>query len=154
MDALAVAGLAVAGVLTGATAWTDWRRRRIPHWIPASLLALWGLCALFAPEVLPGSPLMGLICGAVGLGVGFVLYSTGWLAGGDGKLLATMGLWLGPGDFGLALLGGSALMVVLLLPAFAGAGAVAYRRRGIPFACAVAPPTVVLLGARCAGLLA
>ena len=94
-----------------------------------------------------------LLAGAVGLGVGFILYSVGWLGGGDGKLLATMGLWLGSGDLGLALLGGSALMVVLLVPAFAGAGAAGYRRRGIPFACAVAPPAVVLLGARCAALV-
>lgn len=148
MCLLAVVLLPAAGLLTAATAWTDWRCRRIPDWISVALLVLWGLSAVFAPEVLGGPRTDGLVCGAVGLAVGFVLYSVGWLGGGDGKLLGLVGLWLGPGNFGLALLGGSALMAVLMVPAFAGARAAEYRKRGIPFACALAPPTVLLLANR------
>lgn len=146
--------LCVAAVLVGAM-WTDWRYRRIPHWMWAALLILWGSVALLEPAALRGTPMGGLICGAGGLALGFALYATGWLGGGDGKLLGATALWLSPGDFGLALLGASALLLVLWVSARAsgGLGGVDFRNRGIPFACAFAPPTVVILGARVAELV-
>ena len=146
--------LCVGAVLVGAM-WTDWRCRRIPHWMWATLLVLWAVSASLEPQVLGGTPTAGLICGAGGLALGFALYAGGWLGGGDGKLLAVTGLWLSPQDFGLALLGASGLLLLLWAPACAGRGpcGVDFRNRGIPFACAVAPPAVVILGARFADLV-
>ena len=148
-------GLLCVGVVMVCAMWTDWMRRRIPHWICATLLVLWGLAALLEPQVLGDTPMAGLISGASGLALGFALYAPGWLGGGDGNLLGVTGLWLSPADFGLALLGASALLLLLWVPAWASGGAsgVDFRNRGIPFACVLVPPTVVMLGARLAELV-
>lgn len=155
MDAFEFAVLSSAGALTATTAWTDWQRRQISLWTLAALLVLWGLSALVVPHVLGGPWAESLCCGAGGLALGFGLYAVGWLGGGDGKLLGVTGLWLGPQDFGLALLGASLLLLVLWVPASAGVGVRGgdFRNRGIPFACALTPPTVVILAARLAELL-
>lgn len=66
--------------------------------IPNRLIV--ALATLFVPfAVVTGMPfwLMGLHAGtgAVLLLVGFGLFSLGWIGGGDAKLLAAAGLWLG-----------------------------------------------------------
>ena len=146
MDLAASCALGAAAV-AAASAWTDWRSRAVPLWIPAVLAGLWTATAVAAPGALGGSAWAGLVCAAAALAVGFVFYALGWLGGGDGKLLGALALWLGPHDLGFALIGGAVLLAALALPALAGR-AVEFRRRGIPFACAVAPPAVVLLVAR------
>lgn len=152
MDVPAVAALGACAALVAASAWTDWRRREIPHAFLIAMLALWVLAAFAAPGALGAAPLAGLVCGGVALLLGYAMYAFGAFGGGDGKLLAAAALWLGPGDIGLALLGAAALLLAFRVRAFA-AGAGALRSRGIPFACALAPPTAALLLHRGAELL-
>lgn len=146
MGMMASATLWTAIALVAVAMWTDARRREIPHWATGGLLAAWGVAAALARPALGGTVVAALICGAVGLGLGALCYAFGWLGGGDGKLLAALGLWLGPGDMGFALLAGAGLLLLLYVAARSGAGGM--RQRGIPFACAVAPPAAVLLATR------
>ena len=127
--------------------WTDVKHREVPHWIIGTLVSLWALTAIFAPEALNGGPLSGIACGAAVLIVGFVLHALGWLGGGDGKLLAAMAMWLGPADLGLALLATGLFGIVLALPALLRLSTL-FRDRGIPYACAIAPPAATILAAR------
>lgn len=133
---------AVAAIAAGA-AWADWRRRRIPQWPAAVIAAGWAVTVLAAAPLLGGPPVAGLACGALVLAVGAVPWRASWLGGGDVKLAAALGLWLGPLDFGLALLGAGTLTLVLAGSAFALGGDLA--RRGLPLACALAPPAAGLL---------
>lgn len=127
--------------------WTDVKHREVPHWIIGTLIALWVPVAVFAPEALNGDPAMGIVCGAVALFVGFVLHTLGWLGGGDGKLLAALAMWLGPADLGPALLATGAFGLLLALPALLRASAL-FRDRGVPYACAIAPPAAAILAFR------
>ena len=142
----AIATLVGAVALASVPVWTDLKHRRIPHWVHGALVALWLQAAFFAPQALGAQPLAGLVCGLAGLGLGFGLYACGWLGGGDGKLLAVLAMWLGPADIGLALLATAVLGLALVLRArFRDA---AWRRRGIPFALAIAPPAATVFAAR------
>ena len=127
--------------------WTDVKRREVPHWVIGTLVALWVLAAVMAPEALNGDPIMGLACGAAVLVVGFCLHALGWLGGGDGKLLAALAMWLGPADLGLALLA-TGLFGLLLALAALPRRSTRFRDRGIPYACAIAPPAAAILAAR------
>lgn len=133
---------AVAAILA-ITALCDWRRRCFPHWPAAVLSAGWAVAAVSSADLLGGPPLAGLACAALALVAGGALWRAGWVGGGDVKLAAALGLWLGPLDFGLALLAAGALTLVLAGPAFALGGDLS--RRGLPLACAMAPPGAVLL---------
>ena len=142
--------LAVAVAAVAATAlWSDWRRRTVPHWVVATLLGLWLWACVFAPD----SPALGTgllasaLCGAGALLAGFALHALGWLGAGDGKLLAVMVLWLGPGDLSLALFGTVVIGLVLLTVAWARPEG-EFRTRGIPFAWAIVPPSATVLLAR------
>ena len=132
-------------------AYADWQYRRIPHWQPATLVVCWVVATVATrPDLLVSSLLTGLACGALALFAGAAFRWVGWLGGGDVKLLAALALWLGPLDFGLALLAAGVLTLILAGPAFALAGDMA--RRGLPLACAIAPPAAVLLLWRAADL--
>lgn len=146
------AALVAATAALVAAAWTDTRRRRIPHWPAAVLVAAWGVAAVVAPTALGAAALAGAACGAGALGVGAALWASGWLGGGDVKLAGALGLWLGPADFGLALVGAGVLMLAMLATAFALGGDLA--RRGLPVAGALAVPAATLLVHRGAGLSA
>ena len=149
MDITANAALWTAALLVAVTAWTDWRRREIPHWTTGALVAVWGVAALAARPALGTSVAVGLVCGVVGLAFGAVLYACGWLGGGDAKLLGALALWLGPWEVGFALLATAVLLVLLVAMARRSGD---LKERGIPFACACAPPAAVLLAARAVGL--
>jgi prepilin peptidase CpaA len=74
----------------------DVRQRRIPNWLTFGLI-LSGL-ARAAAFGIPGGPanaLAGLLAGAA---VPLVLFILGALGGGDVKLLAGIGAWVGPRD--------------------------------------------------------
>ena len=142
----AIVTLTSGAALALVAMWTDMQRREIPHWILGALVALWLQAAFLAPEALNANPLAGLGCGAVGLLLGFGLYSCGWLGGGDGKLLAVLAMWLGPADVGFALLATAVLGLLLAIGALAGTKA--WRARGIPFALAIAPPAATVFAAR------
>jgi len=89
----------------------------IPNWISLALLAAFFPVALIAGFSLPA---FGLALGVGGLAliVGVVMFSLGWIGGGDAKMFAVCGLWLGwqaalPFMMWTALAGG-ALAVALL----------------------------------------
>ena len=146
------AGILWAAVLVVlSTAWTDWHRREIPHWTTFALVAGWFVVAFAVPQGLGGTVSGALLCAAAGLATGLGLYSFGLLGGGDGKLLAVLGLWLGPLDFGFALLAGAGLLALFVVAARADQGH-SFHARGIPCACALAPPAAVLLASRAVGL--
>jgi prepilin peptidase CpaA len=87
MCAPVLALLVVAAVI-------DWRTRRIPNWLTFTLV-LSGLAQSFMPHavVSPGNALLGLL---TGFALTFALYALGAVGGGDVKLLAGIGAWLGP----------------------------------------------------------
>ena len=82
---------------------------------------------------------------------GFGFHALGWLGGGDGKLLATLALWLGPTHLGLWLLGTATIGLALAMTALAFRNG-DFRTRGIPFAWAMVPPAAMLLLSRAADL--
>ena len=80
--------------LVGWAAATDWRCRRIPNWLTFSL-ALGGLVqsVAFGATCTPGDSVLGLL---VGFSLTFILFALRAVQGGDVKLLAGVGAWLGP----------------------------------------------------------
>jgi prepilin peptidase CpaA len=82
--------------LLGWAAVQDLRTRRIRNWLTLSL-AFSGLLVSFVPHggISPMQALLGLL---VGFAIPFVLFALGALGGGDVKLLAGIGAWIGPGD--------------------------------------------------------
>ena len=144
---LGVAVLCCCVLVSLVAVWTDVKHREVPHWIIGTLVSLWVLTAIFAPEALNGEPVMGIVCGGAVLILGFLLHALGWLGGGDGKLLAAMAMWLGPADLGLALLATGLFGLLLALPALFRISTL-FRDRGIPYACAIAPPAATILAIR------
>ena len=81
------------GLLTWAAA-VDVRERRIPNWLTFSLmLAGLGQSFTWARTVSPSDAFLGLL---TGFGLTFALFALGAVGGGDVKLLAGIGAWLGP----------------------------------------------------------
>jgi prepilin peptidase CpaA len=100
-------------------AWVDYKSRRIPNAISVGGLAL----ALILRAPLGWGPVVdGLLGAALGLGLALPLFFAGGLGGGDVKLLAAVGAFMGPGQ-----LLGACLLIALLGGAFALADA---ARRG------------------------
>lgn len=108
--------LAIAGAVF------DFLTLRIPNW----LNALIGVSFLIAALVF-GMPwsLMGvhLLCGLILLCVGFALFAANLIGGGDAKMLAAIGLWVGfeqlvPFLIYMSLAGGLLAIAMLLLQRF------------------------------------
>ena len=130
-------GYAVVSDLTG---------RWVPDSVPLALLALF---ALYAVTVGPAAPVWThIVIGAVLLLLGFVLFALGGLGGGDGKLMAVAGLWVGPYDLTLFLVGLGLLSLCLALFALLPFDRTRRLRSNLPFAVAIAPPAIVLLALR------
>jgi prepilin peptidase CpaA len=97
----------LVGLFTLAAAAVDLYMRRVPNYltVPAALIGL----AYHA--VAPGG--QGLLFALAGFAIGFLLLLLPWILGGGGmgdvKLLAALGMWLGP-LFILVAFGGSALI--------------------------------------------
>jgi prepilin peptidase CpaA len=87
----------------------DWRTRRIPNWLTFTLV-LSGL-AVNSTGLGPVSGLEGLLGFFVGFGVLLVLFLLCALRGGDVKLMAGVGAWMGP----------ETVMKVILLETLIGA---------------------------------
>ena len=122
--------------------------RRVPNAIPIALLLLFAGYALTGAAGAAREVWLCIGIGAVLLGAGFVLYLSGRFGAGDAKLIATAGVWVGPGDlslflFGLAggafALGAFALLPIERLRAL---------RSELPFAVAIAPPAMAVMIAR------
>ena len=96
-----------------AAAWVDARTRRIPNALTFALAAA-GLAYAFTGGSIvgPGGAALGLVAG---FGLLVVPYAIGAMGGGDVKLLAAVGAWLGPaGALGVvvvAALAGAAIAV-------------------------------------------
>jgi prepilin peptidase CpaA len=74
--------------------YTDITRYRIPNWLCLALAALFPVAQLIATDPAPWIP--HLLTAAALLAVGLIMFIPGLLGGGDAKLLAVCGLWLGP----------------------------------------------------------
>jgi prepilin peptidase CpaA len=82
------------GLLTWAAA-VDLRARHIPNWITFSLI-LAGFAQSFTWVRTVGGPADALLGFLTGFGLTLILYLLGGMGGGDVKLLAGLGAWLGP----------------------------------------------------------
>lgn len=98
----------------------DSRTRRIRNWLTVSLM-LGGLAQSFTPggTVSPGQSALGLLAG---IGLPFVLFAIGALGGGDVKLLAGIGAWLGPAGVLQVFLAEAVIGMVIVLAQAAAAG--------------------------------
>ena len=109
----------------------DIRDRRIRNWLTLSI-ALTGLAQSFAPAhtVSPLASVTGL---AAGFALTFVLFALGALGGGDVKLLAGIGAWLGPGPvlavFAIEAIAG--MVIVLVQAAWQGRLRVLFRNSAL-----------------------
>ena len=140
-------GLLVAGcALFGAAAVYDLLRRSIPDRVPLGLLAVFGVYAAVADSALPLWE--HLATGVVLLLVGFGLFAAGALGGGDGKLLAASGLWVGLFDLSLFLAGFGLLSLGLALFSLLPFAVTRRLRSNLPMAVAIAPPAIVVLSSR------
>ena len=131
-EAAARSGIFALTLLLLAAAWCDWRQQRIPN----ALVLPGCVLAITMHALLPaGDGFVGTLPGAIGLGgalagmaIGLLalmpLYLLGGMGAGDVKLLAMVGSFLGPADFGLALL-------AILLAGGVLAVAIAIRRHVI-----------------------
>lgn len=138
--------LSACCALFGAAVVSDLTGRWIPDSIPLGLLLLFALYTLTSPHLAP--VWTHLATGAGLLVVGFVLFALGGLGGGDGKLMAAAGLWVGPHDLTLFLIGLGLLSLCLALFALLPFERTRRLRANLPFAVAIAPPAIVLLALR------
>lgn len=116
----ALSTAALIALVTVAVVW-DLRTRRIPNALTVS-----GFFVALAIRALPGGEALmaGVLGGVLGLAISFPLVLLGGLGGGDAKLLAAVGAFLGPGDLPVALL-------VTALVGGAMAFALALQRRAL-----------------------
>src|SRR4051794_8279775 len=94
MSHLQLLSLAPLGAMLCIAAVIDWRQRRIPNWLTV-VMALSGIAGSFmgGSVAAPGQAMLGLL---VGFAITFVLFAMGALGGGDVKLIAAVGAWVGP----------------------------------------------------------
>jgi prepilin peptidase CpaA len=98
----------------------DLRRLVIPNALTLSLCMLWPLYALTASTLWSAAGALG--CAVAVFLVGALLFSRGYIGGGDVKLLAAAVLWAGPGRtvpvlFLTGALGGMLALFLLIPPA-------------------------------------
>ena len=140
--------LTVGCALFGAAVVFDIASRQVPNAVPVALLGLFAIQVAVAGHR-DMAPLWAHVAtGAVLLAVGFVLFLMGALGGGDGKLMAAAGLWIGPFEIGGFLFGVGLLGLALGLFSLLPFDATRRMRANLPFAVAVSPPAIVLLAQR------
>lgn len=91
LDSSGPLSVILLGVLA-LSVWFDVSEQRIPNWITAGgLVASLVLRVLVGPEAL----WVGVLGGAAGFSLGILLFAAGAMGAGDGKLLATVGAFMG-----------------------------------------------------------
>ena len=135
----------VACGLFAASVVCDLRSRRIPNVIPLALLGLFAVYAAVGAAGPPAVLWVHFLIGAVLLAGGFALYLSGRFGAGDGKLIAIAGLWIGPADLTLFLLGLGACALALSLFALLPFEKTRRLRSDLPFAVAIAPPAMAVM---------
>jgi len=142
----------VEGILTwtacgllGLSVVSDLRWRRVPNAIPIALLLLFAGYALTGAAGPAREVWLCLGVGAVLLGAGFVLYLSGRFGAGDAKLMATAGVWVGPGDLSLFLFGLAGCAFALSAFALLPIERLRALRSELPFAVAIAPPAMAVM---------
>ena len=144
-----VAESAACGLFAASIA-TDLRSRQIPNAVPALLLVFFALYAA-AGGVGPAETIwQHFAVGAAVLAAGFLLYLTGRFGAGDSKLLAVAGVWIGPSLASLSLFLCSLAACAFALSMFALLPFARTRRMRaeLPFAVAIAPPAIGVVGLR------
>ena len=142
MDGIVVwvaCGLFAAGMVC------DLRSRRIPNAIPLALLGLFAVYAALGGAGPRGALWVHVAIGAVLLAAGFALYLSGRFGAGDSKLIAVAGMWIGPTDLSLFLLGLAACAFALCLFALLPFDTTRRLRSELPFAVAIAPPAMAVM---------
>ncbi|MEN3952835.1 prepilin peptidase [Iodidimonas sp. SYSU 1G8] len=129
----------------------DCRSRNISHW------AILSIAALYIPYAAAGfaSWQSGLIAGAIFLVAGFVFFGLKVMGGGDSKMIAAVGLWVGTGQIDVFVfytaIAGAAVAVTILAALRLGlptqsASAVPETARTVPYGIAIAFGSVVAVG--------
>jgi prepilin peptidase CpaA len=95
--------------------WLDVTRYTIPNWLNAVLLIAYPLAVWRAPVAVDWP--MALAGAAIVFAAGYVVFSRGWMGGGDIKLITVCALWVGWQHlldfiFIFALLGGALSLLV------------------------------------------
>ena len=113
MSPLQLLSLAPLLAMLGIAAVIDWRQRRIPNWLTV-LMLLSGISGSFLPGRIasPGQAVLGML---VGIAIPFVLFAMGALGGGDVKLLAGAGAWVGPIIIGKIFLAAAVVGMIIVL---------------------------------------
>lgn len=134
--------------LFGAALVSDLTRRWIPDSVPLGLLGLFVLYVLLTDAHVMAPLWTHVLTGTILLLVGFVFFALGGLGGGDGKLMAAAGLWVGPYDMTFFLVGLGLFSLGLTLFALLPFEHTRRLRSNLPFAVAIAPPAIALLTLR------
>lgn len=155
---LAIVPLAAFAGLLAYAALSDLLTYTIPNRVSVALIAAF---AVFAPLAGLGLTEIALhvAAGAAVLLGGFAMFALRWIGGGDAKLAAAIGLWLGFADVGpfllVAAVAGGVLTIAILalralpLPIVVGdwlwLERLQDKRSGIPYGIALAAGALILL---------
>ena len=129
--------------------YTDITRYRIPNVLCLVMLACFPLAQWISVNPAPWA--LHFFTGLAVLGVGFILFIPGLLGGGDAKLMAVCGLWLGPAVMLAALVlttvtGGLLCLMLIILRALPIRGNAAVLRPGgpVPYGLAITAAGILL----------
>lgn len=131
-------------------AYTDITRYRISNTVCLAMLALFPLAQCLTATPAPWAA--HILTALAALGLCFLLFIPGLLGGGDAKLLAVCGLWLGPAVMPAALVltavtGGILCLLLIALRARLAARVAVLEKDGpIPYGLAIAAAGVLLSG--------
>lgn len=136
--------LLLKAILAGLLAWAAWQdltRLRIPNAASLAIAALFPAFAYSAPTAFPW--MMALVIGAGMLALGVIAFNTGWIGGGDAKLLAATALWAGPERlldflFVTAIAGGALGVLALVSARLVGVSIGALGDGKLPYGVAIA----------------